>query len=1344
MASKIIGRIAVKVYPDTSTFGKEAKARLDAEERRLDRNAPKVQIRVDGKHVADDTEKVARTAQKVARKKSPKLEVEVTESRGLKAKVQAINKRVESYMDKVDVDLNVRRDSLDDLANDLKRVARDYRLIHTRVEIAPMNAELRRRREEMRKTLGDLRMHIGVETKDLALAEDAADRLHKSLEKTAKRWKIAVNLDLAKHAVRNVEDLRGKLQEVAKRWTASLIVDSNKTAIRAVSARLAVLTRARTVEIFAKLNSASVAGVASSLAALSGLRVMGDLGKGVGDFLRNLDRATPKIAAVTTGVLALSAAVISTVGQLGALGAGLAQAAGAGLALPGIFGGMAIGLGITVVALKDFSKVLPDVVSSYKELGAVVSDNFWAKASTPIRELANTLLPGIRRGLSEASSAIGDFFGSFATSLKTELGGGALDAMFRDLTKSINIAKNATPGLAQAIRILGQAGAGVLPRLAQGFVDVTKQTAAWLAEAEKSGRLDQIINTGIEALKALGSILVNLVGIFAAVGRAASAAAGGSGIGAIADALKRANEVMNSWDVQAQLAAAFAGANALISAFFESAGQGLSNLLRALSDVLLMGGQIVGSTIGTAVGAIADALARQDVKDGLVSALQAFQRAVNILAPAMPALGDAFGALLTLVGQVAEALAGPIAAAIPPLSHAFQVLAPIIGAVATALGQGLTAAIEILSPFITAIADQFKKWFDDIGGGPGLIQALSGPLTNVANAMRPVIDALIEILPKFWDMVTVIGSALYGALVAISPHLEPLGRAFGTILSWLGPLLPILGQFVAKMIELGAQVIAIVAPALERFVDAMTPIVGAVTTVAGAIMTILLPAFGWIVTKAAEAVAGVLDGFSNLIGGIGQIFSGIGQVIQGAWTLILGLMSGNGSRMLQGWRQIWGGLGSILSGAWRALGGLLSVLWNVAILTPIGRGFGLLRGLFSGGFSGLLGIVSGIMGRLIGLLGGIFGRIGGVAMGAIGRIRGIFSSGFGGAVSAVSGRMGQMVSTIASRLGAATSAVRSRMSQIVSTIGSRLSSAASAAASRMSQIAQVISSRASQAVSAVHSKFSQIVSAVRSKLASARSAVSSAMSSIRSAISSGANAARAAMVAGFTAMVAAVRSAVSSMLGVVRQIPGQIRGALGGLGGLLVGAGRAVIGGLVRGITSMFGAVRGALGKLTSMFPRWKGPVTKDKVLLTPAGRTIINGLIAGVQDRIPQVQRVLESLTKDIASIDMRGMSATGREAMQRLAQGVKDGSRMLDFQMRTVETQMQRLSQEMIPTPAFSAAVSQSIASEITPVDERAVTFAGSAELRNGTIWLEGQMHEVSAAVYDAYTYETRRRRL
>ena len=113
-----------------------------------------------------------------------------------------------------------------------------------------------------------------------------------------------------------------------------------------------------------------------------------------------------------------------------------------------------------------------------------------------------------------------------------------------------------------------------------------------------------------------------------------------------------------------------------------------------------------------------------------------------------------------------------------------------------------------------------------------------------------------------------------------------------------------------------------------------------------------------------------------------------------------------------------------------------------------------------------------------------------------------------------------------------------------------------------------------------------------------------------------------------------ITSGFSALSTYLLGLPGVILRLLGDLGSLLVDAGKKLIGGFVHGITSAIGGVKDTLTGLTGKLTDWKGPEAKDKKILEPAGNWIIEGLIAGIQGAIPGLARTLQGITGDISAM--------------------------------------------------------------------------------------------------------------
>jgi hypothetical protein len=116
-------------------------------------------------------------------------------------------------------------------------------------------------------------------------------------------------------------------------------------------------------------------------------------------------------------------------------------------------------------------------------------------------------------------------------------------------------------------------------------------------------------------------------------------------------------------------------------------------------------------------------------------------------------------------------------------------------------------------------------------------------------------------------------------------------------------------------------------------------------------------------------------------------------------------------------------------------------------------------------------------------------------------------------------------------------------------------------------------------------------------------------------------------------MTNTVAGKIGELIGWFAGLPGRIAGAVGDLGGVLIGAGRSIIDGLLRGIEEKIGAVRSKLSELTGLIPSWKGPKRTDLQLLQPTGGWIMEGLMAGISAAVPDLRSQLGDITGTIST---------------------------------------------------------------------------------------------------------------
>ncbi|WP_205474214.1 hypothetical protein [Nocardioides sp. SYSU D00038] len=549
--------------------------------------------------------------------------------------------------------------------------------------------------------------------------------------------------DFRREAEHDLDRIERQIDELR----VSIVPDISSPALRQVRGQLNVLSRRRAATIAPTIDQAAAARTATALAALSGGRGLANIGSDFGEYIGNLDRALPKIAATNLALANLASSALTSSANLLSLSGSLASTAGAALALPGIFGGMAIGLGASVAVLRDFNTVLPEVKEELAATQDRMSARFWAVAEAPIRNLVTSLLPQFSRGLESASESLGGFFGNLASSA-TGIFDGQLDGMFDDLGSSINIASGYTDQFVGVLAKLGDVGAGNLPRLATWFGEITTDFDNWLAEQGPDG-LQRFVDQGVIALQDLGGVVANTGGILSGLAEAAEES-GASTLATLRATTQSIEETVNGPTFQNALRNTFRGAREGLDELTDRSGEQFEGFMLRLADVASKALPKAGKAAGTGLGAIFDTLDQPSVQTAALGFFDDLNTAVEDIAPSLPKVADGLAELVDAVGQVGTNLSRALGTALDDLSPTFGDLLNDLEPLIDQLGDGLVNAVELATPVV-----------DDLAGGVGVLASA------VADVLAPV-NGFIDLIQKAPAPVRALGSELVaiGAIVA--------------------------------------------------------------------------------------------------------------------------------------------------------------------------------------------------------------------------------------------------------------------------------------------------------------------------------------------------------------------------------------------------------------------------------------------------------------------------------------------------------------------------------------------------------------------------------------------------
>ncbi len=949
---KRAGTMHVRVLPNTKHFPRELKQQLQ----RIEKSMPPLTVEISKAKV--HTQKIKRS-----------IQAQLASVRDLEVKVDT----------KVDT-INASRS--------IEKLTRDKR-----IELLP---------ELDKAMLGRVAKQVdtaiaGIEAKITPFVDDDGVRakvydLTSELKKLEKDLHISVLSEEQRAVIRHrIHQISEELDDMAKDRTVHL--DINPFTAWA-SSRLAWLTRPRVVEIVPRVSKAALTKAVTALSALSGARLSYDYLKRFSDWMSEIDKKLPALTFGVTGVTTAFSGLMGALSGIVGIGDGLAATLPSLLLLPGLLAGAVLSGVALVVALKDAKDELAELGDSYRNLGDIITSNFWAEARQPIIEFSNSIMPQLERSFEKTSSAIGRFTANLAKSFQQEFDNGRLEAMFDGLTASWDVLATGTDAFAGAITNLGLVASRYMPRLASWFVRLANTFDTWLSDVATDGRLDEWIEGSIDAFYALWDVAAATTGIFQGLWKAAEAA-GSGGLRGFADMLLDWERAINGAKWQDTLVAMFRGAGVAMDGFGEGLAR-VGDMLYAQRDAIEYFMGTAGQALGDFLGDVADALSRPAIADGLTGFIDGVKSGLDSLEPALGPMADAFGDLAGFAGDLAEAV-GPV----------------------------LQTALETASGIVSNLLDSFKDHdvvkrladaFDEF------LSSDAGPvLEDLANTVgEELVPALVDLaesgLPVLGDLLELLGPTASGTIEDFSGRLEGLAEIIDGFKSAAGflfggekmnadtpsmfagladDILGVMGAFIPAINVLygftewlgGAD------SALQGLSDTISTFVGDTQTNFTEFQLVvslaLAQAVAWIASLPVE-IAGVFVGAGSwLVAQGGEVIQGLQAGATSAWMVTVTWLAGipaqvvsffasAGSWLVSRGSEILNGLHVGAASAWAAV-----VVWFAGLpgmVTSFFSGAG--SWLFSSGVALLEGFGAGVQAAI--------GSVAAKVAAAVAHLRGLF------------------------------------------------------------------------------------------------------------------------------------------------------------------------------------------------------------------------------------------------------------------------------------------------------------------------------------------------------------------
>jgi class 3 adenylate cyclase len=814
--------------------------------------------------------------------------------------------------------------------------------------------------------------------------------LKKSLERIEKTTKatIPAHLEVTRESIRKLKeqlkelDVRIKVEPYVTQEQLHRLKDDIedidpdlRVGINALNARrqLATLGRTRFVTFIVRINKASVAAAASTLAALSGARILSNTFEPLFNRIKELDKIAPKIGFITTAVSGLASILLAGISNAAGLIGSLAAVGQAAVLLPTLFTTLGIAIGVAIAVFKDMKTVLKDLGPLFTDLQNSMSAEFWKIAADPIRDMVHTLMPSLKEQLINTSQALGVMTRELSRALKDNLTPKLLNESFDNMNQAIARASGAMRPLVSAFVTLGTFGTRYLPRLSAWLVDLSKKFNNFVQGAAKSGELTKWAERGIEELKALGRVVRETVRVFAALTKAASNA-GGATFTELANGLKKLADIMNTPAFQTTLSTVFAGAHAAMDGLLQginNLGPGLASFAPTLATVFKSVGDIFES-LGDSLSKL---LSNPVLQQGLQNFISGFKTFVSSLGPGMAPLGQIIGTLATAMGNLL-AQAGPL------ISEALILLAPLFEKIWEAIKPLIPTLFSLVEELLPPFAEILMTLATDVlPEVVPLIADLAPVLVDLAKAMVPVIIQFLKDLGKFLHDIEpfIAGTADFFSSLAESLNLFPLAL-FQTFTGDKVEGFTTLFQAVSDHPEVPAFFTGLAAGLGSVFtaVDNASNFIGFMSSFAGIVTALTQPTTGIpALVPAIGTVTAVLPGWQVFWAGMSTAIA----AFQTSGTIVL-TVALNGLKALfpifftgvQGpWNIFWQGLAPVVTQHLAITqsgvsGGLaaISVQFGLFIATNLPKFptfFGLVKTAFTVGMSGMgIAVAAGIPG----------------------------------------------------------------------------------------------------------------------------------------------------------------------------------------------------------------------------------------------------------------------------------------------------------------------------------------------------------------------------------------------
>lgn len=536
---------------------------------------------------------------------------------------------------------------------------------------------------------------------------------------------LEIKPNMSDHELREVGR---KLKHFKRKWDDTelefkLSLDHSSRYVAA--ARLAMLARDRWVKLRPVIDHKAMVIARETLAAMSGWRLASDLTHNVWDLVKNLDKMVPLIGAVGAGFAVAGSGVTQLLKHTFTLGGAVGHVLQAAALLGPTLAISAGFIGYTAVqAAKVATEIVPGLEDAFHKMNDAGQHGFWdAVSDDQIAKITDSFFPEMAAGFGRLSKAMGGHFGKLVDSFDRVLKPHIAE-MFDHSAAGIDKLGEHTDSLMTILGVLGKHGSKTMERFLGFLGDATDKYADWLVEAEKSGRLQEIIDRGIDTLKDFGRAVGSAAGILHGFFKAAEEQ-GGASMKRFADGLEAVNKVVNSSKFQTGLKRVFWGMDRAWSTFKDETRGVWGEFASSWSHLAAEAGEAMGRVGGKFTKALLTSFSGKEFNKGFHNLFDGLADGLSRIAGVWPKVSRGLGSLMSFMGSLGRGLSPVVGAAMEALAHAAERLGPALSRAVEHGGPALGRAIETWGKVATPVAEALSKLLDALVRIPGAVEAVA-------------------------------------------------------------------------------------------------------------------------------------------------------------------------------------------------------------------------------------------------------------------------------------------------------------------------------------------------------------------------------------------------------------------------------------------------------------------------------------------------------------------------------------------------------------------------------------------------------------------------------------------